>query len=74
MIFTTPSYTLPIINALPPLSTNAINDDNILSSAISKLNSNQFTYSSGNNDALSESTLVTTPKSPRKRRKLATFI
>ena len=31
---------LPLINIIPPLSTIVINDDNISSSAISKLNSN----------------------------------
>ena len=37
-IFTTP-YTLPLINAMPPLSTNVIDDDDTSSSAISELNS-----------------------------------
>jgi len=59
---------------MPPLSTNVIDNDDT-SSTISKLDSDQFTYSGGNDDALSDSTpTVTTPKSPHKRRKLATSI
>ena len=58
---------------MPPLSTNVINDDNTSSYAISELNSDQFTYSSGDNDALSDSIPnITIPESSRKRRKLAT--
>ena len=42
-------------------------------STISKLNPDQFTYSGDDDDASSDSTPnVTTPKSPRKRRRLAT--
>jgi hypothetical protein len=58
---------------MPPLSTNAIEDDDISSSAISELDSNRFTYSSGDDDVSSDSIVnVTTPKPPRKRRWLAT--
>ena len=58
---------------MPPLPTNVIKDDDTSSSAISKLDSNRFTYSGGDSDALSDFTPnVTTPKSPRKRRQLAT--
>ncbi|OCK91997.1 uncharacterized protein K441DRAFT_191785 [Cenococcum geophilum 1.58] len=50
---------------MPPLSTTIIKDDDTSSFTISKLNSNQFTHS-GDNNALSDSTLntlpVTTPK------------
>jgi len=38
--FYRPPYTLPLINAIPPLSTNVINDDNISSSTTLKFNSN----------------------------------
>ena len=51
---------------MPPLSTNVIEDDNI-SSTISKLDLDQFTYSSGDGDALSDS-ILTTLKLPYKRR------
>jgi len=58
---------------MPPSSTNVIKDDDTSSSAISELDSDRFTYSSGDSDASSDSTPnVTTPKSPRKRRQLAT--
>jgi hypothetical protein len=80
MIFTplelAPRYTLPLINAIPPLSTNVIKDDNIPYSTISKLNSNWFTHSSGENDALSDSisntSTIITLKSSYKKRQLAT--
>ena len=59
---------------MPPLSTNIIKDNNT-SSAISELDSNQFTHSSGDNEASSDSTLnITTLKLPYKRRQLATFM
>jgi len=61
---------------MPPSFINIINDDNTFSSAISEFNFNQFTYFSGNNNALSDSTpntpIIITLKSPYKRRKLAT--
>ena len=69
-IFTTP-YTLPLINAMPPLSTIVIDDDDASSSAISELDSDQFTYSGGDDDASSDST-PNILQPPRKRRKLAT--
>ena len=60
---------------MPPSSTIVIEDDNTSSSAISKLDSDQFTRF-GDNNASSDSTPntppVTTPKSPHKRRRLAT--
>jgi len=59
---------------MPPLFTNIINNNNISSSAIFKLNFNQFTYSGGNNNMLSDFILITTLGSPHKRRKLVTFI
>ena len=43
---------------MPPLSTNTIDDDNISTSAILELNSDQFTYFS-NGDMLSNSVLST---------------
>src|SRR6266704_2887305 len=58
---------------MPPLSTNVIADDDTSSYALSKLNSNQITHSSGDNNASIDSILnVTAPESSRKRRKLAT--
>jgi len=58
---------------MPPSSTNVIDDDDTSSYAISELDSDQFTYSSGNNNASSDSTPnITTLESSRKRRKLAT--
>ena len=77
--FYRPPYTLPLINAVPPSSTNVINDDDISSSTTSKLDSDQFTHSGGDDDAsddASSNTIpnVTTPKSLCKRRRLATFI
>jgi hypothetical protein len=58
---------------MPPSSTHVIDDDDTSSSAIFKLDSDQFTHSGGgDDDASSDSTLATTPKSPHKRRKLAT--
>jgi hypothetical protein len=76
--FYCPLYTLLLINATPPLSTNVINNDDISSSTTSKLDFNQFTYSSGDNasdDALSDTIPnITTLKSPCKRRWLATSI
>ena len=60
-----------MINAIPPLSTIVIDDDDISSSAISELDSNQFTHFSGDNDILSDS-ILNTLQPPRKRRKLAT--
>ncbi len=60
---------------MPPLSTNVINDDNISSYAISKLDSDQFTYFGGDNDALSDFTpIVITLELFCKKRKLITFI
>ena len=56
---------------MPPSPTNVIEDDNTSSSAISELDLDQFTHSSGDDDALSDS-ILTTLKSPRKRRRLAT--
>jgi len=57
---------------MPPSSTDVIEDDDTSSSAISELDSDRFTYSGGD-DASSDSTPnVTTSKSPRKRRQLAT--
>ena len=62
---------------MPPLSTIVMEDDDTSSSAVFELNSNQFTYFS-NDDALSNFILnilfVTTPKLPRKRRRLVIFI
>jgi hypothetical protein len=43
---------------MPSLSTNITDDDNISTSAISELDSDQFTYS-GDGDALSNSALST---------------
>ena len=55
-----------------------ITEDNNISSAISELNSNYFTYFGGNNNTLNNSTpnipIITTLKSPRKKRQLATSI
>ena len=60
---------------MPPSFTIVIEDDDASSSAISELDSDRFTHS-GDDDASSDSTPntppVTTPKSPRKRRRLAT--
>ena len=68
-----PRYTLPLINAMPPSSTDVTEDDDTSSSAISELNPDRFTHSGGDDDASSDSTPnVTTPKSPCKRRRLAT--
>lgn len=39
---------------MPPLFTNVINNNDISSSAISKLNFNQFTLFSGDDDVLSD--------------------
>ena len=47
--------TLPLINAMPPSSTNIIEDDDA-SSAISELDPNRFTHSGGDDDASSDST------------------
>ena len=55
--FCTPPTTLPLINAMPPLSTNIIEDDDT-SSAISELDSDWFTYSGGDDDALSDDCLL----------------
>ena len=46
-----PPNTLPLINAMPPLSTNVINDDDTPSPTTSKLDSDRFTYSGGDDDA-----------------------
>ena len=59
LVFTRPKYTqssitLSLTNAIPSLSTNIIDDDNISTFTISKLNSDQFTHSS-NSNALSNS-------------------
>ena len=63
LVFTRPIYTqslttLSLINVIPSLSTNIIDDNNISTSAILELNLNQFTYSS-DSDALSNSILST---------------
>ena len=60
---------------MPPSSTDVTNDDNETSSALSKLDSDQFTISA-DNDASSDSTAsslnLSTPSTPppRKKRKL----
>jgi len=59
LVFTRPIYTqslttLSLTNAMPSLSTNTTDDDNISTSTISELNSDQFTYS-GDSNALSNS-------------------
>jgi len=63
---------------MPSSSTNVIEDDNTSPSAISKLDSDWFTHSGGDDDASSDSTLniptITTPKSPLKRRQVADCI
>ena len=61
LVFTCPIYTqflttLSLTNAMPPLSTNIIDDDNISTSTILEFDSDQFTYSS-NSDASSNSVL-----------------
>ena len=56
-----PPDTLPLINAIPPSSTNVIEDGDI-SYPISEPDSNWFTHSGGN-DASSDSTLNTLPQS-----------
>ena len=63
LVFTRPIYTqsltiLFLTNAIPSLSTNIIDDDNISTSTILELNSDQFTYF-GDSDALNNSTLST---------------
>ena len=50
--------TLSLINAMPSLSTNTIDDNNIFTSTILELDSDQFIYSS-NSDMLNNSTLST---------------
>jgi hypothetical protein len=61
--FHNPPYTHPLINAMPPSSTIVIEDDDTSSSAISELDSDQFTHS-GDDDALSDSTPNTTCNHP----------
>jgi len=61
LVFTCPIYTqslttLSLTNAMPSSSTNIIDDDNISTSTILELDSDQFTYSS-NSDMLSNSAL-----------------
>jgi len=63
LVFTRPIYTqslttLSLTNAMPSSSTNTTDDDNISTSAISELDSDQFTYS-GDSNASSNSTLST---------------
>jgi len=63
LVFTRPIYTqslttLSLTNAMPFLSTNITDDDNISTSAILELDLDQFTYSS-NSNALSNSVLST---------------
>ena len=57
-IYTQSSTTLSLTNAMPPSSTNIIDDDNISTSTISELDLDQFTYFSDGN-ILSNSTLNT---------------
>jgi hypothetical protein len=51
-----PFYILPLINAVPPLFTNIIDNNNTFSSAISKFNFNQLTLSNSDDDASSDFT------------------
>ena len=57
MINCTQLYTLPLINTMPPLSTNGTEDGDTFFT-IFKLDSDRFTHFSGNNNALSDSTPV----------------
>ena len=57
-----PPDALPSLNAMPPLSTNIIEDDDT-SYPISEPDSDRFTHSGGGDDAPSDSTPNTLPQS-----------
>jgi len=58
MIFHHPPYTLPLTNAMPSLPPSVTDDDNITSSTLSELDSDQFTQST-EDDVSSDSQLNT---------------